>query len=236
VKGWRVAACAVAAVGCLTGAAVAGLAASAEAGRQPSAAELDKAAAGAVSQRWERATAGTVFPASIGYSTDLLTAETATRAGISPSAGCAAALDGTLTGAAVRYRCAAGLRASYVDELQGTVYTIGVLAFPDASAAAAFYRTMPAPGFPATGLRALGFGGTATARFGDAQRQVAEAQQAGSYVILAVAGYADGRAAAATAERRNDVFAPEGQLVSAVVTPLTSAATVDCGDAAEWSC
>jgi hypothetical protein len=50
-----------------------------------------------------------------------------------------------------------------------------------------------------------------------------------------VAGYADGRPAAATGERRPSVFAPATQLAAEVSTPLPQPVTVNCAGR-EWSC
>jgi hypothetical protein len=228
--------CGIAAVSCLAAAVTAGLGATAEMTRQPTAGELNAAASTGVAQRWEREPAGAIFPGSIGYSTDLLTQETATRLGISPVVDCAASVDHTLLALAARYRCHAGVRAGYADQLQGVVYTIGVLAFPTAAAASAFAARLPRPTFPASGLHALALAGTAAARFGDAARQLAVARRAGPYVVLVVAGYSDGRAATATEERRDSAFASAGQLADAVATPLGLPETVDCRATGEWSC
>ncbi len=89
--------------------------------------------------------------------------------------------------------------------------------------------------YPATGLRALAIPGTAAALFDDAARQASAAQLAGPYVVLAVAGYADGRPANAADERRDSVFDPASQLVSAVAAPLARPVTVRCGTT-EWAC
>jgi hypothetical protein len=230
-----IAVCAAVAVISLVTAVGSGARAHAQATRKPTPAELSAAAAIGVTQRWERLAAGQIFPAGIGYSTDLGTRETATRLGISPSAVCSTSVDGTLTALASRFGCRAGVRASYADGLQGAVYTVGVLAFPNTRAAASFYDQMPGGSFPATGLRAFAVAGTAAARFGEAARQSATAQLTGPYVVLVVAGYSDGRAAAATGERRDSVFTPETTFASAVAAVLARPQAVNCGSA-EWSC
>jgi type VII secretion-associated serine protease mycosin len=129
----------------------------------------------------------------------------------------------------------AGLRADYTDQLLGSVYTLGILAFPDAAKASAFYSGLPFNPYPATGLRALAVPGTPAALFGDAARQASAVQLAGPYVVLAVAGYSDGRPASAADERRQSVFDPVSRLVNAVAAPLTRRVTVRCGTA-EWAC
>jgi type VII secretion-associated serine protease mycosin len=216
-------------------AVAAGGRAHAEQARKPTPAEISAAGAAGVAQRWERAPAGVIFPAAIRYTSDLFTHETASRVGIAPGTSCAAALDGTLRRLAESDGCVAGMRADYTDELNGSVYTLGVLAFPTAGEAARFYNAVPAGGYPATGLHALAIGGTAAALVRDGARQASAAQAAGPYVVLAVAGYADGRPALAGGERRDSVFDPASQLVSAIAAPLARPVAVRCGSS-EWAC
>lgn len=224
----------VAALG-LTVAGFGGLQARALMTRRPTRAELAAAAAAGVAQRWEREDAGAVFPATLGYQTDLQTSEKATRLGIGTGRDCAAAVDATLRHSAARYRCVAGLRATYADALGGLVYTVGVLAFPDSSDATGFFGEVSTSNYPATGLNALPVAGTAAGLFRDGQRQSSDAQLAGTYVVLAVGGYADGRRAQAGTERRDVDFDPEDYLVSAVASRLARPAAVRCGGT-EWTC
>ena len=84
---------AVAALACVAVAVVAGTAAHAALVREPTGAQRSAAAATAVTGRWHTWAAGRIFPATLSYSTSLLTTETAARAGIAPGSGCAAALD-----------------------------------------------------------------------------------------------------------------------------------------------
>ncbi|HEY1914892.1 MAG TPA: S8 family serine peptidase [Streptosporangiaceae bacterium] len=125
------------ALACLAVAVVAGTAAHAALVRGPTAAQRSAAAATAVTGRWHTWAAGRIFPATLSYSTSLLTTETADRAGIAPGSGCAAALDSGVVALADRDRCQAGLRATYTGQLQGILYTVGVLAFPSPRQAAA---------------------------------------------------------------------------------------------------
>ena len=187
------------------------------------------AAATAVGQRWERLPRGDIFPATFRYPTGLGTTETATRLSIGAGDSCPEALDPSLYREAQVLGCVAALRASYADELGGTVYTVGVLAFSSNEMAAVFSRSVPLGKYPATGLRALALPGTAAALFTDQARQYLAMQVTGPYVVLAVAGYSDGRPAAAGTERRDSVFLPAGQLVTAVVTPLAAPQQVRCG-------
>jgi type VII secretion-associated serine protease mycosin len=203
--------------------------------RRPTPAELSAAAAAGVAQRWEREDAGAIFPATVRYTSDLQTTEKATRLAIGTGRACATALDATLRAAATANHCAAGLRATYTDALGGAVYTVGVLAFPDAADASAFYGTVTVSAYPATGLNALPVAGTAAALFSDKARQAAAAQLAGPYVVLAVAGYADGRPARNPAERRDGVFGPADSVVDDIAGRLAQPVTVGCGTS-EWAC
>jgi len=231
----RIAACLTAAVTGLAVAVFAGGRAFAEQNSEPTRAELSAAAAAGVAQRWERVAAGAIFPAQISYATDLRTQETARRLGIDPHDACTAALDSTLTQRARADGCVAALRADYADEMLGSVYTLGVLAFPSPAMAANFYKSLKLHAYPATGLNAFAVPGTPAALFSDAARQAAAARQAGPYVVLAVAGYSDGRRANPADEQRASVFYPAAQLVSAVAAPLAKPAAVHCGTA-EWTC
>ena len=230
----RVAISGIAALALLGGAIVAWQQARTEQTRKPTAAELSAAAQAGLVQHWERVAAGVTFPAGLGYDSDQGGRETATRVGIAAGSDCTTAIDRTLAALVAQYRCRAAVRASYTDQLSGTVYTIGVLAFPSAAAAQGFYEALPQPAFPAAGLHALALPGTAAARFTDAARQLSAAAQAGPYAVLAVAGYADGRPAAATGERRDSAFSSASQLAEEVLPG--SPAAVNCADTAEWSC
>jgi len=206
-----------------------------EAARGPTAAEERVATATAVGQRWERLPRGDIFPVAFRYSTGLGTTETASLLSIGADDSCPGALDPSLSQEAQVLGCVAALRASYADELGGTVYTVGVLAFPTGEMAEAFSRSVPLGEYPATGLRALALPGTAAALFSDQARQYLAMQVTGPYVVLAVAGYSDGRPAAAGTERRDPVFLPAGRLVTAVAAPLAVPQQVHCGTP-EFAC
>jgi hypothetical protein len=229
------AAVAVLAVACLAAALAAAGRAHAELTRKPTSAERSAAAALGVASRWAREPAGQIFPATLPYISNLLDQETAQRAGISPADGCPAALDAAVAAVARRYGCRAVLRASYVDQLGGVVYTLGVLAFPAPRQAAAFLARYRADQSPVRGLHALAVPGTNAASFGDPARQAATARQDGPYAVLTVAGYADGRPAAATGEQQTIPFAPAAQLAEDAGTPLGLPVTVTC-HRPEWSC
>ncbi|HYK66452.1 MAG TPA: hypothetical protein VEV45_00805 [Streptosporangiaceae bacterium] len=220
---------------CLAIAVVSGLVARRDATRPPTAAERAAAEATAVAQRWRVWTAGRIFPASLSYSTSLLTTETAARVAIANRTSCAAALDPSLAALTVTDRCQAGLRAAYLDQLQGIVYTVGVLAFPSARLAAAFARRVPTSGPSALVLRAVELPGTATALASDQSRQAATSRTAGPFVVLTVAGYADGEPAGPGQEPRVGIFAPASQLAADVAGPLSAPAQVNCASP-QWAC
>jgi hypothetical protein len=230
----------LAAAGCLAVAVLAGRAAVAGQTRPPTPAERAAAAAAAVAGRWRSWPAGRIFAADLRYTTTLRGRETAHRVGISPDYRCADALDAALARPARRDGCRAGMRASYADQLDGVIYTTGVLAFPSRARAAAFTRSVRSgrllAGRPlAAALRALALPGTASARFTAAARQTATAGQDGPYVLLTVAGYADGRPAAATGEFDAAAFSPARQLARQILTPLNQPAVINCARR-QWSC
>lgn len=252
---------AVAALCCLALGVTAGSSAHAELTRPPAAAERSAAVAAAVASRWRAWPAGRIFPAGLGYLTALRTSEIARREGISAGSGCRSAVAATAGRQALQDGCRAALRATYADQLQGVVYTVGVFAFAGPRGAAAFVRALAGdpPGGPpgrfvpgrfsvrgnaavlATerapwyGLRALAVPGTAAARFTDVSRQVMTGRQQGPYVALVVAGYADGRPAPAPGPLRYVIFRPARQLAAEVLGPLSKAPSVTCAGA-EWLC
>ena len=162
---------------CLIGAVAAGLVARTALDVQPTAAQRRAAERVAVAERWRSWPAGRIFPASLGYSTQLLTTETATRTGITPADSCQSSLSSAAAAAASQAGCVAALRASYVDEPQGVVYTVGVLAFARPGEAFMFVQQLGLGGSAAS-LRALALTGTASARFTDAARQLGAVRQA----------------------------------------------------------
>ena len=220
---------------CLAIAVVAGLDAETGATRGPTAAQRATAAATAVADRWRTWPAGRIFPASISYSTTLLTTETASRVAIAPQTSCASAIEPTADRLAARDRCRAGLRATYVDQLGGTVYTVGVLAFPTSRLAAAFAARLPVGSADDLVLRAFARAGTASALFAAPARQVATSRLAGPFVVLTVAGYTDGEPTGPAQEPRTGIFAPARQLAAEVASALDRAVHVNCGSP-QWSC
>jgi hypothetical protein len=212
-----------------------------ESARGPSQAEIAAAASAGIAQRWERLTLGQIFPASVGYTVSYAsgqrTRETAKLLGIGAGDSCDEALDVPLANVAQRLGCVAAMRASYADDLGGAVFTVGVVVFPGSGAAREFAARVPGGEYPATGLQVLALPGTAAALFTATARQASAIPQVtGPYVVLAVAGYADGRPASRAAEPRPSVFEPvSSSIVTAVVAPLAAPEPVRCGSP-EWTC
>src|SRR3984957_18037078 len=109
---------------------------------------------------------------------------------------------------------------------------VGLLAFPSPRLAAAFTAGLPRGGIV---LLALALPGTASARFSPAARQAGTAQRAGTFVVLTVAGYADGEPAGPGQQANPSAFSPASQLAAAVGAPLSQPVTVNCASR-EWSC
>jgi hypothetical protein len=225
----------LAAAACLAVSVATGILARADITRKPTAAQRAAAAATAVADRWRTMAAGQIFPATLSYSTALLTTETASRTGIAPGSRCASALAASVAQLAGRDRCQAGLRATYLDQLQGVLYTVGVLAFPSAHLASSFAAGLPASVSDLIALRPLALPGTGSALFSPDARQAGTVRQRGPYVVLTVAGYADGEPAGSGQQARPSDFAPAAQLASAILGPLTRPVSVSC-QRPEWSC
>lgn len=234
-RGRAVAARTALAACCLIGGVVAVQQARALQTATPTAAQRQAAERTAVADRWRSWPAGRIFPLTLRYGTSVATTEVATRAGIAPADACKAALSPAAYAAASRPGCVAALRASYVDEPQGVVYTIGVLAFARQRQAAAFAGQLARAGGSVAGLRTLALAGTATARFTDAARQLGSVHEAGPFVVLSVAGYANGLPLARAGQRRPSVFAAASQLAAEVARRLREPAVVDCASR-QWSC
>jgi hypothetical protein len=225
----------LAAAACLAVAVAAGAAARADLTRKPSTAQRVAAAAVAVADRWRDLSAGQIFPATLTYSTSMLTSETASRVGVASQSTCGSAIEPALTTLAASEHCRAGLRATYVDELDGVVYTIGVLAFPNSREAGSFAERLAAAHAGTISLLPLALPDTASAQFDAAAGQAGTARHGGPFVVLTVAGYADGEPAGAGQQARPAIFAPATQLAGEVIGPLTRPLTVNCASRF-WSC
>ena len=211
--------------------------------RAPTAAELEAAANKEVARRWRAWPANRVFPGRVAYRPGGDHSEYAARTGIVPDSGCAQAVDEELMATLGKYGCRGVLRATYVDQLQGVVVTVGVVAFPDPWKADRAYRELPESKGPdgksgsvQPALRAAAFPGTASATFTDEARQDRTIDRAGPYVVLTASGQADGRPAAAIKKARpGDPFTVAPQVGHAIARALAAKALPDCDDP-EWRC
>jgi len=226
---------AVAAVICLVAAVVSGLRISRELTRNPTQAERDQASAIELARRWQVWPAGKIFPQRLGYQAEAGGTENATRIAVDPSTSCAGGLDDRARPIVARYGCRAVLRATYLDQLEGLVATIGVIAFPDERSAGQAKSALPTNSDVSPGVAAYGPASTIVARFNDAARQVGAARQAGPYVVALTVGYADGRPAAAVTQRQTDLYDLASQLANPVLGPISKRAEPDCRQK-EWQC
>ncbi len=147
-------------------------------------------------KRWRTWPAGRVFPARIPYQIPAASLDSGTvvrldarRVGIARQASCQAATDPAAWRVLARHGCQAVLRATYQDSTGTFAVTVGVAVLPGLSQASRSGHDLP----PGSGVRAVRFGHTLVAGFGDAARQLSSATAAGPYLIMSTVGYADGR-------------------------------------------
>jgi hypothetical protein len=151
-------------------------------------------------RRWRVLSAGKIFPAIIAYQLPATALEAdaglplkAYRVGISPQTSCAVASDPPAARLLSAGHCSAMLRATYADETDSMLVTVGVAVMRSARAASSAAHALSAGPELHPGIGAVAFGGTLAASFGDRERQLDWAASAGSYLILSAVGYADGR-------------------------------------------
>ncbi len=151
-------------------------------------------------QRWRTMRADKIFPATVTYQLpgNALEASaqlplTAYRVGIARQATCKAAADPAAATVLSANRCAAVLRATYADETDSMLVTIGVAVMPGTTAAKSAASELSAGQQLHPGVEAVPFRGTLAGAFGDQQRQLSWAVSAGPYLIMSAVGYADGR-------------------------------------------
>jgi hypothetical protein len=203
--------------------------------RPPTKGELYRAAVLDVRQRWRVWPASRIFPQSVPYTTEQHSIEHAQRVGIAPGNGCTSGVGPGPAGLLTQAGCSALLRATYVDETHGIVFTVGIAAFPDEKGAASASRQLPA-GPQQPSLAALAFPGTLTARFDNAARQFSSVAQAGPYVVMTTAGQTDGRPAAAVVEQRASLFWMAYEAAGNIGNGLAKPAQPSCADKREWTC
>jgi hypothetical protein len=150
--------------------------------------------------RWRTTPAGKIFPASVAYQlpSGVLNAGsplslTAHLVGIAGQASCQAASDPAAIAVLSGGSCAAVLRATYADQTDSMLVTIGVAVMPTATAARSAARQLSARPQPRPGVRAAAFRDTLAQAFGDQQRQLSWVTSAGPYLIMSTVGYADAR-------------------------------------------
>jgi hypothetical protein len=175
--------------------------------RQFTAAQQQKIMAWEVGKRWRVLPAKSIFPASIQYRPPSVLEDgtaltlSAQRIGIAPQSVCSAAADRPVALLLTRYGCQALLRATYVDDTDTYVLTVGVAVLPGQAQAGQVERSLTEPrltdarGAPAAaaGVRAVSFKGTSAAGFTDSRRQISASVMKGPYVVMYTVGYTDGR-------------------------------------------
>ncbi len=153
-------------------------------------------------QRWRELPAGTIFPAAASYAPpealddDPSLTLAAQRIGIAGQTSCASATDPTAAAMLDGAGCSAMLRATYVDETDSFVVTVGAAVLPTAAKAQTAARAVDGAGARAglgPTVRTARFPGTPAGEFTDRQRQLSGAAARGTYVVLYTVGYADGR-------------------------------------------
>ena len=167
-----------------------------------SAAQKQQITAWELGKRWRDQAAGEIFPGVVRYQVPgsalggaVGLALAAHRIGIARQASCRAATDPAVARVLDQHGCLAVLRATYDDATQSLAVTVGVAVLPGPAAARASLSGLPGPSGsgPRPGVRAVPFRRTLVARFGNRQRQLSWARDAGPYVVFATVGYADGR-------------------------------------------
>jgi hypothetical protein len=168
--------------------------------RRFSAAQQEQIMAWESARRWRASPVAKIFPPTVAYQLPSYALSgsaglplQARRVGIARQAACRTGADPAAAAVLRRHGCAAMLRATYIDGTGSLVVTVGVAVMPGTAATVAAIRALPARHGLRSGVRPLAFGRTLTAGFGAAQRQFSYAVAAGPYLILSVAGYADGR-------------------------------------------
>jgi hypothetical protein len=150
-------------------------------------------------QRWRDLAAGAIFPASVSYPAPVALNDdpsltlSARRVGVAKQASCASATDPAAAAALDREGCAAMLRATYVDETDSYVVTVGAAVLPGAAKAAAAARTIASTNGARSAVHAVPVKGTPAAAFTDKRRQLSGVVSAGTYVVLYTVGYTDTR-------------------------------------------
>jgi len=152
-------------------------------------------------KRWRVLPASQIFPAQAKYAPpaalddDQSLTLAARRLGIARQSTCKAGSDAAAAAVLDRYGCTVLLRATYTDETDSYVVTVGAAVMPGAAQAKAAARELASAGTSGTapGVHAVAFKNTPAAWFTDQRRQLSGSMAAGDYVILYTVGYADSR-------------------------------------------
>lgn len=170
--------------------------------RKLSASQMEQITNWEYGKRWRTLPADAIFPASVSYPPpaglygDPALTLAARRVGVAGQASCAAAADPTAAAVLDHDGCQALLRATYVDDTDSYVVTVGAAVLPGSAQAAAAARTIAhATGADGLGpaVRTVRFAATPAAGFTDSRRQLSGVVSAGTYVVLYTVGYADER-------------------------------------------
>jgi hypothetical protein len=150
-------------------------------------------------KRWRDLPAGTIFPASVSYpppaalDDDPSLTLSARRVGLAAQASCTSAADPAVASVLDRDGCSAMLRATYVDETDSYVVTVGAAVLPSTDKAAVAEHTIAGTVGLGSGVHAVPFKGTPAVSFTDKRRQLSGILSTGPYVVLYTVGYADSR-------------------------------------------
>lgn len=149
--------------------------------------------------RWREMPAGEIFPAAITYqlpayalTTNSQLALKAYRVGISEQSSCAAASDPAAARVLSTDRCATELRATYSDETDSMLVTVGVAVMPGNNAAKSAASALSGGQGLHPTVRVATFRSTLATTFTDRQRQLSWAVSSGPYLIMSTVGYVDG--------------------------------------------
>jgi hypothetical protein len=154
-----------------------------------------------MTRRWRALSAGQIFPVTEQYQVAQLALNsarglslTARRLSIAPPSSCGKAVSTAAAAVLANGRCAAVMRATYLDASGSMVVTVGVAALPTISAATtASDRLTGVIHNQSLAVHAFPVARSAAASFRQPQRQISLATSAGPYVVFTTAGFADGR-------------------------------------------
>jgi hypothetical protein len=178
--------------------------------RHFSAAQQQAITAWEMGNRWRQLSAGQIFPSTVSYTPPAAIDDlgsglslTARRIGIARQASCSSASSPVATDSAAatvlaRGGCQAVLRATYTDDTDSYVVTVGVAVFPSTAKAASARQQLDSSTLSlgkgrAPGVSTVPFTRTPAASFTDARRQIASNVAEGPYLVMYAIGYADSR-------------------------------------------